>query len=45
LCKVGILERDPKTQDMIKLASQISDKIYSVNGIGITGEPTGKKIK
>lgn len=40
---------------MIKLASQISDKIYSVNaigqghlgdsvnGTGITGEPTGKK--
>lgn len=30
---------------MIKLASQISDKIYSVSGIGITEEPIGKKIK
>lgn len=30
---------------MIKLASQISAEIYSVSGVGITGEPTGKKNK
>lgn len=30
---------------MIKLASQISDEIYSVNGVGIPGEPTGKENK
>ena len=42
--KIWSLERDPQnTQALIKLAFQISDEIYSVNGVGITWEPSGKK--
>ena len=33
--KIWSLERDPQnTQALIKLAFQISDEIYSVNGVG-----------